>query len=81
MWSFTKSSHKNNFINKNVNNIFSNLNDLIPKIPKKILLNEQKIVKTRNFKNELLKIKNRTKDLIKSISKKNLNKIIIMCLM
>lgn len=81
MWSFTKSSHKNNFINKNVNNIFSNLNDLIPKIPKKILLNEQKIVKTRNFKNELLKIKNRTKDLLESFSKKNLNKIIIMCLM
>ncbi len=72
--SFTKTNHKNNNINKSVNNsnIFSNLNDLIPKIPKKSLLNEQKIVKTRNFKNELLNIKNRTKDLLESFSKKKI---------
>ncbi len=40
--SFTKTNHKNNFINKSVNNSsnFSNINDLIPKVPKKNLLNE-----------------------------------------
>ena len=70
--SFTKTNHKNNFINKSVNNSsnFSNINDLIPKIPKKNLLNEQKILKLSNFQNELINIKNRTKDLLESFSRK-----------
>ena len=70
--SFTKTNHKNHFFNKSVNNSsnFIKINDLIPKIPNKNLLNEQKIIKTRNFQNELINIKNRTKDLLESFSRK-----------
>ena len=70
--SFTKTNHKNHFFNKSVNNSsnFIKINDLIPKIPNKNLLNEQKIIKTRNFQNELINIKNRTKDLLESFCRK-----------